>query len=336
MAPGSGFMMNCGAIRARQLGANGNRAQPSSTVSRSRPRKRGAARLRCRQEDQRPQTPSARRRSWVGPCCRRPSGRCSGPGWCAPGAGAASAHLHAPAIDLGRWWLCWATTWLGSQYTDPKSAEDGNRQANRRCPRFQGASASMGCRAHVRLAWTAAPPQQGLRVPACHERDHHLHHDDRPHDSQTGSGVGLFHPPNTGGQPRVHALQKIDLTPSPSPGRRGEQDASSRSNRLCRVADKHACPDCQDLRPPRRAPCDATVRQQNGSSGRCCGTDRSCAPSSDASIPSDHLSSISSASKLASLSRPMVPLTSPGRHATAAGMLGLLLRASWFSGFPIT
>jgi len=124
--------------------------------------------------------------------------------------------------------------------------------------------------------------------------------------------------------------------PSPSPGRRGEQDASSRSNRLCPVTDKHSCPGCQDLRSPRRVPCDTAPRQQNGSSGRCCGTDRSCAPSSDASILSDHLSSTSSASKPASSSKPMVPLTSPGRCVTAAGMLGLLLRGSWSSGFPIT
>jgi len=100
MAPGSGFTMNCAAMPRKRLGENGNRALPSSTASRSRPRKRGAARLRCWQEDQWPQTPSARRCSWVGACCRRPSGRCSGPRWCASGVGSASAHLHTPTIDL--------------------------------------------------------------------------------------------------------------------------------------------------------------------------------------------------------------------------------------------
>jgi hypothetical protein len=194
MAPGSGFTMNCAAMRAKRLGENGNRALPSSTASRSRPRKRGAARLRCWQEDQWPQTPSARRCSWVGACCRRPSGRCSGPRWCASGVGSASAHLHTPTIDLGRWWLCRPAAWLGSESTGSKPAEDGNRQTNRRCQRVQGAPAPMGCRAHLRLAWAAAPSQQGLRVPTCHERDHHLHHDDRPHDSQTGSRVGLVAP----------------------------------------------------------------------------------------------------------------------------------------------
>ena len=194
MAPGSGFTMNCAAMRAKRLGENGNRALPSSTASRSRPRKRGAARLRCWQEDQWPQTPSARRCSWVGACCRRPSGRCSGPRWCASCVGSASAHLHTPTIDLGRWWLCRPAAWLGSESTGSKPAEDGNRQTNRRCQRVQGAPAPMGCRAHLRLAWAAAPSQQGLRVPTCHERDHHLHHDDRPHDSQTGSRVGLVAP----------------------------------------------------------------------------------------------------------------------------------------------
>ncbi len=112
--------MNCAAMRAKRLGANGNRALPSSTASRPRPRKRGAARLRCWQEDQWPQTPSARRCSWVGACCRRPSGRCSGPRWCASGVGSASAHLHTPAIDLGRWWLCRPAAWLGSESTGSK------------------------------------------------------------------------------------------------------------------------------------------------------------------------------------------------------------------------
>src|SRR5512140_944778 len=94
MAPGSGFMMNCAAIRAKRLGAIGNRAQPSSIASRSRRRKKGAARLRCWQEDQWPQTAFARRCSGVGPCCHGASGRCSGPRWCTPGVGSASAHLH--------------------------------------------------------------------------------------------------------------------------------------------------------------------------------------------------------------------------------------------------
>ena len=199
MAPGSGFMMNCAAIRGKRLGANGNRAQPSSIASRSRRRKKGAARLRCWQEDQRPKTAFARRCSGVGPCCHGASCRCSGPRWCTPGVGSASAHLHTPTIDLGRWWLCRPTAWLGPESTWPTPAEDGNRQTNRRRQRVQGAPAPMGCRAHLRLAWAAAPSQQGLRVPTCHERDHHLRHDDRPDDSQTGSRVGLFcfHPPNT-------------------------------------------------------------------------------------------------------------------------------------------
>lgn len=162
MAPGSGFTMNCAAIREKRLAAIGNRALPSSTASRSRPPKRGAARLRCWQEDQRPQTPPARRRSRVGPRCRRSSRRCSGPRWCALGAGAASAHFDAPTIDLGRWRLCRPAAWLGPKSTEPEPAEDGNRQANRRCQRVQSASAPMGCRAHLRLAWAAAPAQQGL------------------------------------------------------------------------------------------------------------------------------------------------------------------------------
>jgi hypothetical protein len=33
---------------------------------------------------------------------------------------------------LGRRRLCRPTAWLGSQSTEPKPAEDGNRQANRR------------------------------------------------------------------------------------------------------------------------------------------------------------------------------------------------------------
>ena len=114
--------------------------------------------------------------------------------------------------------------------------------------------------------------------------------------------------------------------PNPSQGRRGEPEESSTSNHPHRVADKHACLGCQDLRPPWRVTCDAALHQQNACFGRCCAAGRSCAPNSDASIPSDPLSSISSASKLASSSRPMAPLTSPRPCATAAEMLGLLLR----------
>ena len=114
--------------------------------------------------------------------------------------------------------------------------------------------------------------------------------------------------------------------PNPSPGRRGEPEESSTSNHPHRVADKHACLGCQDLRPPWRVTCDAALHQQNACFGRCCAAGRSCAPNSDASIPSDPLSSIPSASKLASSSRPMAPLTSPRPCATAAEMLGLLLR----------
>jgi len=184
--------MNCAAMRAKRLGENGNRALPSSTASRSRPRKRGRTATML-QEDQWPQTPSARRCSWVGACCRRPSGDVQD----RDGARLVLALLRHTFTRLRLIWadggyagqlLGWVRNLRGRNRLKMKSSNEPTMSEGSRCSRADG------CRAHLRLAWAAAPSQQGLRVPTCHERDHHLHHDDRPHDSQTGSRVGLVAP----------------------------------------------------------------------------------------------------------------------------------------------
>jgi len=114
-----------------------------------------------------------------------------------------------------------------------------------------------------------------------------------------------LHPPSTEQAATDTRRWGSQPHPSPSPGRRGEPEASSRSNHLFLVADKHACPGCQDPRPAWREPCDAVLRQLNRCFGRCCAAGRSCTPNFDASIPSDHLLSISSASNLVSSSKPI-------------------------------
>jgi len=67
-------------------------------------------------------------------------------------------------------WLCRPAAWLGSNLRGRNRLK---MEIVKRTDDVRGFKVLPrdGCRAHLRLAWAAAPSQQGLRVPTCHERD---------------------------------------------------------------------------------------------------------------------------------------------------------------------
>jgi len=127
-------------------------------------------------------------------------------------------------------------------------------------------------------------------------------------------------------------------TSPPAPLRDGEGSRMHGwgGNLLRLPADNQACPACSGPGPSLRVLCGVVPRLLNGCFGRCYAAGRSCTPNSVVSIPSDLSSSISSASKHASSSKQMAPLTSPSPCVIAAAMLGLPPRVLSSFVYPTT
>ena len=99
--PGKVFTTVCAARCEKPLAVNRNQAQLSWIVKRSRPAKKGAAWLRCGEEDKWPKTPYYGRYLGLGAGSKSPRRLGSRPRWRQDGLAAACGKALASEEDLG-------------------------------------------------------------------------------------------------------------------------------------------------------------------------------------------------------------------------------------------
>ena len=160
-ASGARSMTGSASRCERHVDENPPPAPPSLTASPSRPPKKGASRVRRRQENQWKETPYRRRHPRIHYRPGRPRGLRTGPRRGQAGPGALAQGVPPSPTHLGRRRLCGPVNRMDKKAI---ALHPGNRQAKRRRQRICRPAQTMDRGTHLWMARAISKTRKGLRA----------------------------------------------------------------------------------------------------------------------------------------------------------------------------